>query len=106
MNSWYDIYSLGADAGNAGSGPRRVDKKGLLESVGLIRDIVKKELESTDIPAERIVVGGFSQGSAVSLLLGVTSPMKLGAICVMSGYLAQYDGLAGVSNGLSLFTGV
>lgn len=83
MNSWYDIYELGSSAGDAGSGPRRVDKKGLLESVGLIRDIIKKELADTDIPPERIVVGGFSQGSAVSLLCGVTSPMKLAGIAVM-----------------------
>ena len=39
------------------------------------------------IPADRIVLGGFSQGGAMSLLAGLTTERKLGGIAVMSGWL-------------------
>jgi lysophospholipase-2 len=39
------------------------------------------------IPANRIILGGFSQGGALSLYTGLTSSLKLGGIVSMSGYL-------------------
>lgn len=39
------------------------------------------------IPSERIVIGGFSQGGAMSLFSGLTSKVKLAGIMAMSAYL-------------------
>jgi len=59
MTGWYDITALGSEAEKE---PRKVDIKGIEESVGYFRDIIKRETEETGLPSERIVVGGFSQG--------------------------------------------
>ena len=50
---------------------------------------VPAEEEEVDsgIPAHRIIIGGFSQGGAMSLLTGMTSERKLGGVVVMSGWL-------------------
>jgi predicted esterase len=39
------------------------------------------------IPSERIVLGGFSQGGAMSLFTGLTTPHKLGGVFGLSCYL-------------------
>ncbi|KNE56593.1 hypothetical protein AMAG_02387 [Allomyces macrogynus ATCC 38327] len=80
MPSWYDIYSLDREQA-------KQDEKGMLESAGKIQDLINNEVEKHGIPTDRIVVGGFSQGSAISLLTLVTSPVKLAAIVALSGYL-------------------
>ena len=43
------------------------------------------------VPSERIVLGGFSQGGAVSLFTGVTTPHKLAGIFGLSCYLVLAD---------------
>ncbi|EJD53630.1 Phospholipase/carboxylesterase [Auricularia subglabra TFB-10046 SS5] len=81
MPSWYDIYSF------EGFGPdRKEDEKGMLRSRDSILALVKKEIED-GIPQERIVVGGFSQGSVVTQLVGYTSPYKFAGLVVASGYM-------------------
>jgi predicted esterase len=39
------------------------------------------------IPSNRIVLGGFSQGGAMSIFTGVTTPHKLGGVFGLSCYL-------------------
>jgi predicted esterase len=88
MPSWYDIYSLGnPDA--------KQDEEGIMKSVGMVHGLVEKEVES-GIPAERIVVGGFSQGCAVALLSGLTCNRKLGAIVGFSGYIPMREKVSGL----------
>jgi predicted esterase len=36
------------------------------------------------IPPERIILGGFSQGGAISIFSGLTAPIKLGGIVALS----------------------
>ncbi|OAF70187.1 hypothetical protein A3Q56_02049, partial [Intoshia linei] len=57
MPSWFDIYSLSPSG--------RDDKQGVESSSDYLISLVKKE-ENT-IPANRIMLGGFSQGGAVSI---------------------------------------
>ncbi|KAI9095541.1 acyl-protein thioesterase-1 [Phlyctochytrium arcticum] len=79
MPAWYDIHSL-----NAG-GPE--DLPAILESVAGIHDLIKAEVAS-GIPADRIIVGGFSQGGAVALSLNLMSnDYKFAGFVVLSGYL-------------------
>ena len=65
------------------------DEKAILKSVEYICTLIDKENQETNIPPHRIVVGGFSQGCAISLLLGLTSRYagKLGGVVGLSGYL-------------------
>lgn len=62
------------------------DKAGILESMALFHSLIKDEI-SGGIPADRIVLGGFSQGGAMSILSGVTAPVKIGGIVGLSSWL-------------------
>ncbi|KZW04197.1 Phospholipase/carboxylesterase [Exidia glandulosa HHB12029] len=84
MPSWYDLYSLG-DA-ESFKAERKEDEQGMLRSRDSILSLINKDIEA-GIPQERIVVGGFSQGSVVSLLVALTGPLKLGGLVVASGYM-------------------
>ncbi|KAF2839949.1 Phospholipase/carboxylesterase [Patellaria atrata CBS 101060] len=79
MPGWYDILSLG-DIN------RREDEVGILKSREYFHSLISQET-SNGIPSERIVVGGFSQGGAMSLISGLTCPQKLGGIFGLSSYL-------------------
>lgn len=50
-----------------------------MESVAKIHGLVSEE--SKHVPSERIVVGGFSQGAALSLLVSLTTEKK---VCPLS----------------------
>ena len=78
MRAWYDIIGFDADA------PQ--DEAGLRRSMALVQGLIKRENER-GIPSERIVLAGFSQGCAMSLLTGVRHPERLGGIAGLSGYL-------------------
>jgi len=64
------------------------DEDGMMKSVEYICGLIDKEVEA-GVPIERIVVGGFSQGCAISLLVGLVSRYsgKLGGVVGLSGYL-------------------
>lgn len=47
---------------------------------------MQKEVDS-GIPADRIVLGGFSQGGAIAIFSGLTSPLKLAGLVGLSTYL-------------------
>lgn len=64
------------------------DEDGMMKSVEYICGLIDREVEA-GVPVERIVVGGFSQGCAISLLVGLMSNIKgkLGGVVGLSGYL-------------------
>lgn len=82
MPSWYDI--LGADLGP--NGRAREDESGLRASQALVADLVDRE-QTRGVPAARIVLGGFSQGCAMTLMTGLRYPKRLAGLLAMSGYL-------------------
>lgn len=51
-----------------------------------MHSLIQSEIDS-GIPADRIVLGGFSQGGAMSLFSGLTAPFKLAGIVALSSYL-------------------
>nr|AUW31067.1 putative lysophospholipase II [Cladonia uncialis subsp. uncialis] len=65
------------------------DEEGMMKSVDYICGLIAKEVEEGKVPLDRIVVGGFSQGCAVSLLVGLLSRYRgeLGGVVGLSGYL-------------------
>lgn len=80
MPGWYDIKSLNTLSG------REEDETGILKSKDYFHSLIDEEI-ANGIPADRVVLGGFSQGGAMSLLSGVTYKSQLGGIFGLSCYL-------------------
>ena len=78
MRAWYDI--LGTET------ERREDEAGLRKSIQAIEGLIANE-KARGISADRIVLAGFSQGCAMSLLVGLRHKERLAGIVGMSGYL-------------------
>ena len=78
MRAWYDI--LGTDL------QRREDDAGLRESQRAIAALIDRERDR-GIAARRIVLAGFSQGCAMTLMTGLRYPERLAGLAGMSGYL-------------------
>jgi phospholipase/carboxylesterase len=82
MRAWYDILSLDRRA------PQ--DEAGIRASGALVAELIRRE-NQRGIPTERIVLGGFSQGGAISLFAGPRYPEKLAGIMGLSCYLLLED---------------
>ena len=78
MRAWYDIFAPDL--------VRREDEPGLRASQALVEALIAKE-KARGIPAERIVLAGFSQGCAMTLQTGLRHPEKLAGLMCLSGYL-------------------
>ncbi len=89
MPAWYDI--LGNDIA------KREDEAGLRKSQLAIEQLIAQE-KARGIPAERIVLAGFSQGCAMTLQTGLRYPEKLAGLLCLSGYLPLADKVAGERN--------
>ncbi|RMD42940.1 hypothetical protein DV735_g2216, partial [Chaetothyriales sp. CBS 134920] len=79
MPGWYDIGSL-SDL-KAGE-----DESGIVRSRDAFTKLIDDEI-AAGIPSHRIVLGGFSQGGAMSLFTGVTTTRKLAGVFGLSCYL-------------------
>ncbi|MEG4587551.1 alpha/beta hydrolase [Microcoleus sp. MOSTC5] len=69
--AWYDLQGK--------------DAQGLVKSRQLLREFLLSLESSTGVPLSRTILGGFSQGGAMTLDVGLTLPVA-GLIC-LSGYL-------------------
>ena len=78
MRAWYDI--LGTDIA------RREDEAGLRESLVEVQALIERE-RARGIDASRIVLMGFSQGCAMTLLSGLRHSERLAGLVGLSGYL-------------------
>jgi phospholipase/carboxylesterase len=76
MPAWYDIVSIG------GGGESERDVR---RSAAQVKALVERE-EQRGVPADRIVLAGFSQGAAMALHVGARLPRGLLGIMVLSGY--------------------
>lgn len=83
MNGWYDIAVLD---GNAETLRQNEDEIGINKSKDFLHTMIQEEI-SAGIPSDRIVLGGFSQGGAMSIFSGLTAPVRLGGIVALSSYL-------------------
>ena len=82
MPAWYDI--LGPDLVS------QQDASGIQSSERAIVALIAQEV-ARGIPAERIVLAGFSQGCAMALHTGLRLPQRLAGIMALSGYLPLAD---------------
>ncbi len=85
MRAWYDIRRLDRAANEDLAGFKDTDAK--------LRELIARE-ESRGIPANRIVLGGFSQGGAVSLYSGLRCDRRLAGLMALSCYLPLASSLA------------
>ncbi len=79
MRAWYDIYAFDAAA--------RQDEAGIRASIAAVEALIAREHER-DVPSERIILAGFSQGGAIALAAGLRHAEKLAGIVALSTYLA------------------
>ena len=82
MRAWYDIYPAPGDP----TRPRLEDEPGLLASRALVQQLIDREVER-GVESSRIVLMGFSQGCAMTLLAGLLAPAPLAGLAGLSGYL-------------------
>lgn len=82
MPAWYDIGSLSLD--------RRVDKKGMIQSVAYINNLIKREI-SRGVGSKHIFLAGFSQGAVIALTTALYYPQPLAGVIALSGYLPSSD---------------
>jgi phospholipase/carboxylesterase len=86
MPAWYDILTLDRS-------PDRESEADIRRSTTLVEALLQRE-KDRGVPAERIVLAGFSQGAAMALHVGLRFPERLAGIVVLSGYLVLPETLA------------
>lgn len=77
MPAWYDI--------SASEFGRDDDEASVRSSEADIRALIEREKER-GIAADKILIGGFSQGCAMTFQTGLRYPEKLGGLLCLSGY--------------------
>ena len=73
--AWF-MFSVHAD------GSRSIDAAQEQRSRALVAQTVQQACEQLGVPAERTIVGGFSQGGIMSLSLLLTQPELLSGVCI------------------------
>jgi phospholipase/carboxylesterase len=86
MRAWYDI----GDLDPAG---RPEDAAGIRRAADSVGALLRAQIEQ-GIPAQRIVLGGFSQGGATALFTGLRFPERLAGVIGLSCYLPLVETLA------------
>lgn len=59
--------------------------------LSLVRDEISGGGGHGGVPASQVIVGGFSQGSVMALLTGLTADVQLGGVFCLCGYLPLAD---------------
>uniref|UniRef100_A0A8C5H771 Acyl-protein thioesterase 1 n=1 Tax=Gouania willdenowi TaxID=441366 RepID=A0A8C5H771_GOUWI len=78
MPSWFDIHGLSPDAEEDEGGIKRASEN--------IKALIDQEVKN-GIPSDRIILGGFSQGGALSLYTALTTQQKLAGVVALSCWL-------------------
>ncbi|WP_018718016.1 alpha/beta hydrolase [Arhodomonas aquaeolei] len=85
MRAWYDLYGLDESM--------HEDADGLERSRAAVTALIERE-SGRGVPAERLVLAGFSQGGAVALHTALNHPQRLAGIMGLSTYLPLRERLA------------
>ncbi len=84
MRAWYDILERSLE--------RKVDVNGIHESARLISTLIDQEIKK-GIPAEHILLAGFSQGGVIALHAGLNFTQNLAGIVALSTYFPTINEL-------------
>tara|TARA_R110002072_G_scaffold106371_3_gene231955 strand:+ start:11038 stop:11700 length:663 start_codon:yes stop_codon:yes gene_type:complete len=85
--AWFDFDPAGG-----------ADQSGMKKSAARIRDLIQNEIDS-GMPAERILLAGFSQGGVMAFHTGLHYPKPLAGILALSTFLAEPENLASARSG-------
>ena len=85
MPGWYDIAMAELH--------RKPDESGVRQSQAYVDELIVREI-GRGIPADKIILAGFSQGGAIALQTGLRHREALGGIMALSTYLTLDDSLA------------
>ena len=85
MPAWFDLKSFNPN------GPE--DEAGVKAAAAYVNSLIEAEVEA-GIPSARIILGGFSQGGALSLYTALTSRHKLAGVVVLSCWMPLHKQLA------------
>ncbi|KAF8214071.1 Phospholipase/Carboxylesterase-domain-containing protein [Mycena galopus ATCC 62051] len=89
MPAWFDLLSFDFAVTEDKTGKLTTvleDQTGMLKTVHSLNKLITAEVDA-GIPANRIVLGGFSQGGAMSVLTGLTTERKLAGLALLSCWL-------------------
>lgn len=86
MPGWFDIYEFN----NANA---KQDEDGFYKSCEYLKSLITEQHEKHQIPFDQIVIGGFSQGAAVSMATLAMLDQKIGGLVALSGFLPAADSL-------------
>lgn len=78
MRAWYDIAYQDLAL--------QEDEHGLRQSQKSVEELIAKE-QARGVPANRIVIAGFSQGGVIALQTGLRQPRRLAGVMALSAYL-------------------
>jgi phospholipase/carboxylesterase len=95
MRAWYDIRNSDLT--------QREDEAGLRRSQAVVQALIEREI-ARGVPAHRIVLMGFSQGCAMTLMTGLRCPVRLAGLVGLSGYLPLLDKTAAERHAANLTT--
>lgn len=87
MPSWFDILTLNSNDVE--------DTPSIHRAAAQVQTWIKEECETSGLPSERILLGGFSQGGGLALYASLTSASKLAGVVAMSCWLplhAEFPG--------------
>lgn len=84
MPAWYDILEFGTE--------RKFNAAQLLASAAAVHALIDREIER-GIPADRIMLLGFSQGGAVNYQAGLTYDKPLGGMVALSTYFPTAEAI-------------
>ncbi|NXF21793.1 LYPA2 thioesterase, partial [Rhodinocichla rosea] len=89
MPSWFDLMGLTPDAPE--------DEAGIKKAAESIKAIIEHEMKN-GIPPNRIILGGFSQGGALSLYTALTCQHQLAGIVALSCWLPLHKAFPQAAN--------
>lgn len=82
MRAWYDILEMNID--------RKVDKAALIASSQRVQSLIDEQI-AEGIPADKILLAGFSQGGAVVYHAALTYSKPLAGLVALSTYMATFE---------------
>uniref|UniRef100_A0A8C6S471 palmitoyl-protein hydrolase n=1 Tax=Neogobius melanostomus TaxID=47308 RepID=A0A8C6S471_9GOBI len=91
MPAWFDLKGLSPQTAE--------DEAGIKKAAESIRAIIEHEAKN-GIPPHRIILGGFSQGGALSLYTALTSQLQVAGVVALSCWLPLHKTFTGASGGI------
>ncbi len=92
MPAWYDIYSLDKDSQEDSDGIKKMSEE--------INALIQQQHDE-GIALDKIILAGFSQGGALTLYTGLSTPRRLGGLLALSCYLPLRDELKSITKDTS-----